>query len=73
MSESTVYIGIDVAKTQLEVSVPGKKTTSVANTRRGIQALLAKLHRLEQPIRLCCEATGGYEKLLISMALANQM
>jgi len=73
MSEHVVYIGIDIAKVDLELSFAGKPQKSVANTRCGIRALLRKAQKTNQPVMLCCEATGGYEKLLIGMALDQQV
>lgn len=69
MSESYVYIGIDVAKATLEVSPFGKGKTSIYNTRSGISSLFRRIRNAKEPIMLCCEATGGYEKLIIAMAL----
>lgn len=73
MSEKVVYIGIDVAKRELEISFAGKPQAPVPNTRAGIRAFIKKIKGVKQPVVLCCEATGGYEKMLINMALAEQV
>lgn len=61
---STMYVGIDVSKDELEVSgIPGKKT-SYSNTKRGIRSLLQKVAKLGDAY-VVCEATGGYERALV--------
>jgi transposase len=64
------FIGIDVAKAQLELaSRPGGETGSVANDERGISELVVRCQALA-PTLLVCEATGGYEAALVA-ALAT--
>jgi len=69
MSDQVVHIGIDVAKADLEISPFGKLNKSVTNTHSGIRTLLRRVQEIKVPVMLCCEATGGYEKLLITMAM----
>jgi len=73
MNEPCVYIGIDVAKATLEVSPFDKGKSSIDNTKKALASLLRRASKLNTPIMLCCEATGGYEKLLITMALEAQI
>jgi len=73
MSAESVYVGIDVGKKELELSFNGNPHPSVANTGAGIRALFSHVQSLNQPVLLCCEATGGYEKLLITMALGEHI
>lgn len=63
MSESVVYIGVDVAKDTLVFSADGKCSRSVANNLRGHQKLLRCLSPQTQVL---CEATGGYERHLVA-------
>jgi len=64
------FIGIDVAKAQLEFAGrPGGETGPVANDERGISALVVRCQALV-PTLLVCEATGGYEAALVA-ALAT--
>jgi transposase len=64
------FIGIDVAKAQLEfASRPGGETGSAANDERGIGELVARCRALT-PTLIVCEATGGYEAALVA-ALAT--
>jgi transposase len=59
------YVGIDVAKDKLDVSVLGEKATSEAdNTKRGITTLVKRMCQLN-PRLIVVEATGGYEEALV--------
>ncbi|MFN6046268.1 MAG: IS110 family transposase [Verrucomicrobiota bacterium] len=62
------HVGIDVSKQHLDVSIAGSKTQRLANTQAGLRLLHQKLGRLAHP-RVTCEATGGYEKLLVDSML----
>ena len=73
MSNQPVYIGIDVSKATLELSSFDKGASSVKNDQKGILGILKRIQRLEQPVLLCCEATGGYERMLISLALSKEV
>src|SRR3972149_5076554 len=58
-------VGIAVSKDKLDVAVLGQKvTTEVANTKRGINALVKRMHKLI-PKLIVVEATGGYEEALV--------
>lgn len=64
MKEATPYIGVDVSKDKLDFHVQGESASRrCPNTPQGIQKILrmAKEHNL----RVCCEATGGYESALL--------
>src|SRR5215467_4066304 len=59
MDEGKRFVGIDVAKVQLEVFIwPGGETLSVANDEVGIRQLLRQLRSADFVI---LEATGGLE------------
>lgn len=64
MNQYDVYVGVDVAKRTLEVSDFDGGASGIANTPAGIRGLIRRLETLEQSVLVCCEATGGYEKLL---------
>jgi transposase len=65
-----MFIGIDVAKAQLEFACrPTGETGTVANDEPGIGELVARC-RMLAPTLLVCEATGGYEAALVA-ALAT--
>ncbi len=67
MTEATiVYLGVDVSKPHLDVCDPEHGRFQVANTRKGIARIVEHIRsRPGGPVRLCCEATGGYERLLV--------
>jgi transposase len=68
MADVKRYIGIDVAKAQLDVAVgPNSERFAVANDERGISALL---RRLEPADMVIIEATGGLE-VPVASALAT--
>lgn len=64
----TNHVGIDVSKLHLDISITGRKCQRVSNNPAGIRQLLQKLASLPRP-RVTCEATGGYEKLLVHSML----
>ncbi len=63
------YVGIDVAKGQLDIAVrPSEEHWSVSNQEEGIGTLVGRLKELE-PALVILEATGGLE-LAVTAALA---
>jgi len=55
------YVGIDVAKDSMEVTVhEGKESWAFSNDERGLANLMTKMKRLS-PRLIVMEATGGYE------------
>ena len=63
----TVYLGIDIAKSKLDLDLPAPDH-EVANTTAAIAAVLTKL---PSGTHLVCEATGGYERPLVAAAIAT--
>ena len=64
MSESLVYVGMDVAKATLDLYAPhspAPQARQFANDRTGQRALARWLRKLG-PVQVVCEATGGYER-----------
>ena len=65
-SPEKIWIGIDVSKQHWDVAVAGRKQViRFSANPAGCQRLMAKLLRL-QPERICLEATGGWERPLVS-------
>jgi transposase len=64
----TTWIGIDVAKTHLDVAVHQEKTWRTANDEAGITELVTTLAE-RHPTLVVLEATGGYERA-VTAALA---
>lgn len=69
MNDGESHIGVDVSKGRLDIDAPVLGAFSVPNNRAGIRRLLGRLGVLKSPL-LCCEATGGYERLLVERAMA---
>lgn len=69
MNTEEVHIGIDVSKDNLDISPCKGLPYRCANSRRAIGSLIRKLARLEATPVVCCEASGGYESLLVRMLL----
>jgi transposase len=60
------YVGIDVARDHLDIAVhPPGPTWRVPNTRRGHAALVQRV-RPQPPARLVLEASGGYERAVVT-------
>jgi len=67
-------LGLDIAKRTLDLSVhPALSQRAYANDAAGHAALVAALHLVAGPIQIICEATGGYEKLLLGALHAAQV
>ena len=62
MNQSTA--GIDVGKRELDVSVDGDRARRFANTAAGVAELVGWLGS-QGPLLAVCEATGGYEALVV--------
>ena len=70
MTPPKTFVGIDVAKRQLDVAtLPEGESWNATNDDPGIKDLLQRLQRLPEPL-IVLEATGGYE-LAVAMALAD--
>lgn len=66
MSETRLFVGIDVAQAHLDIAVrPSGDRWQVSNDAAGVQALGAQLQDL-RPALVVLEATGGLEYLVVS-------
>jgi transposase len=73
MSQSTVFVGIDVSKTQLDVAVrPEGQGLTVRNDESGMTTLVERMREL-QPYLVVLEATGGFEVALVGALAAVGM
>lgn len=71
MREKETFVGIDVAKEELEVAVfPRADTETWPNTEEGVLSLVDRLKSL-RPNLVVLEATGGFEMLCVG-ALASE-
>jgi transposase len=64
MKQTKVYVGIDVAKAHLDVGSP-QAHWRVSNDGRGHRELVERLAKMNSPIQVICEASGGYERALL--------
>jgi transposase len=64
------YVGIDISAEHLDYCVDETEEGRCANDRAGRAKLIARLKQLPHP-RVICEASGGYEKLLVAELLAE--
>jgi len=63
MSQEKVYVGVDVAKATIACCILKQHFTH-ANDPAGHLSLIERLGSLGRPVRVICEATGGYEREL---------
>lgn len=73
MEKNRVYVGIDVGKGQLDVSVrPSGEAFTIARDEDGLSGLAISLKRL-QPNLIAMEATGGYEQAVVEALASEQL
>jgi transposase len=70
MSAPQCFVGIDVAKAQLDIALrPTGERWAVTNDETGIAALVARL-QAAQPTLIVLEATGGYHRAVVAALAA---
>jgi len=70
---SPCFVGIDVAKDQLDIACrPGSTCWSVPNDNDGIATCITRLRQL-QPTLIVCEATGGWQCALVAALAVAQL
>lgn len=70
MNEPVVYVGVDVAKDALVVSLDGQSCRSLPNSPHGFQSLR---RALPAHAHVICEATGGYQRQLVSFLQSHHI
>ena len=63
------YIGLDIAKDQLDYCLSDTVEGHCAYTPEGCAELIKKLRQIKHARVICCEASGGYEKLIVAELL----
>jgi transposase len=74
MKNNTIkyFIGVDVSKNKLDIyHHPIGKFEQIPNEEKAIKALAKNLKKIDLPLRITCEATGGYQNLLVKIAVAE--
>jgi transposase len=70
MSAPQLFVGIDVAKAQLDIALrPTGERWTVTNDDTGIATLVARLQAV-QPTLIVLEATGGYQRAVVAALAA---
>ena len=70
MSATPCFVGIDVAKAQLDMALrPTGERWTVANDDAGIAAVVERLQALP-PTLIVLEATGGYQRAVVAALAA---
>lgn len=64
MTGPIVHIGVDVSKNSLDLTPFDRGGRQIPNTDAGIRRLIKRIERFGAEVRVCCEATGGYEARL---------
>jgi transposase len=72
MKQSVVYIGVDVAKANLDVAWAAA-SRRFPNERNGHAALVLWIKQSAAPVQLICEASGGYEQALLESLEQNNL
>ena len=72
MKQSVVYIGVDVAKANLDVAWAAA-SHRFPNDRNGHAALVVWIKQSAAPVQLICEASGGYEQALLESLEQNNL
>src|SRR5882672_7018325 len=72
MKQSVVYIGVDVAKANLDVAWAAA-SRRFPNDRNGHAALVLWIKQSAAPVQLICEASGGYEQALLESLEQNNL
>jgi transposase len=73
MPPTPIYVGIDVAKAQLDVAVrPTGDRWAIPNTQAGLQDVLTRLTALP-PTLVLLEASGGLELPLVAALAAADL
>jgi transposase len=73
MTPPAIFVGIDVAKRQLDIALrPLDETWTAENSDAGIKDLVKRLRRL-RPTLVVVEATGGYELALAQAVEAAEL
>jgi transposase len=66
------YVGLDISKARLEYTIDEQRTTNVANDAAGHERLVHWL-KSRPNARVVCEASGGYERIVVATLLQHGM
>ncbi len=69
MKEELVYLGVDVAKSYLDLAI-GNEKRRLPNDQTGHRELIKWVKQIKAPVQVICESSGGYERKFVQ-ALAR--
>ena len=69
---NTIYAGLDIAKSSLQFRLL-QKDHVVANATAGHRRLIFLLQKQNAPVHVVCEATGGYERDVVTALLSAKI
>jgi transposase len=74
MQTSSTYLGLDISKAALDLSATDHGPAArFANDQTGCRRLLKALKKMPGPAQIIAEATGGYERLVLSVLAQAQV
>ena len=72
MKEELVYLGVDIAKSFLDVAV-GTEKRRFANNTTGQRQLIHWIKQMETAVQVICEPSGGYERAFVQAVARAQI
>ncbi len=72
MKEEFVYLGVDIAKSFLDVAV-GTEKRRFANNTTGHRQLIQWIKQMQTPVQVICEPSGGYERAFVQAVFRAQI
>ncbi len=72
MKEEVVYLGVDIAKSHLDVAI-GTEKRRLPNDCTGHRQLIKRIKQIEAQVQVICEPSGGYERSLVRALLGAQL
>jgi len=72
VKEELVYLGVDIAKSHLDVAIKNEKRR-FANEAVGHGQLIKWVKQLEGSVQVICEPSGGYERGLVRALVSAQL
>jgi transposase len=72
VKEQLVYLGVDIAKSYLDVAI-GNEKRRVANDAVGHRALIRWIKQMQRVVQVICEPSGGYERVLVQALAGAQI
>jgi transposase len=72
MSEELVYLGVDIAKAYLDASI-GNEKRRFSNDAVGHRRLIQWVKQIDSEVRVICEPSGGYERMLVQALVRAQI